>query len=946
MLSISKTHIKDNPKAYTFGFKPVKIESLKQLAVTCNNYSVSIPEYQDGCRNNKNIISMGNYIFIDCDKEGQTESIEDKLQHYNYVKVPSQSNLHYPYKFHFIVPTQKELSANANIYRYQVETFFHQVGITNNDIDTSGSFDIVRQFAPAVVDKYKSEKDNLYYGLTQEEAEELTYINDTGINVPITDDIPEDYKNNSITSITPSIKIDSVKDIEFNTFENIRDNVLDRKKAIYYLGKAVLVDDVEKMIFKTITESTHQYISGFGCPCCNSEHSDSISKPYGFAFINSLGSITIKCTGNACKDNPYYIIPIATDNEITFTKPEIKESHILEAEKFKAKWEGKLGNKSNPMLVENWIQNYSAFDDVIKRNKCSLEAIKYISPSQTGSGKTQQVIDKAISLASTDTKTLIVVLRTEDADLIANQIQDETSSDYVAVYHKRERTQTVNLAEETKLNDYQCLVITHSMFLKHPEIVDDREFIVIDEAINAVNHISISQSNLLLLDYIYKKNKLNNDTVDIIQGLLHSLEHITKTHKNNTVKELWGNTGSVTKIKQVDSICYDVLKDVDFIKIRNKVRGTENQNIAIRNDLIELLDTLPEIFNNWCYVSQSANEICFNTALEIIPTKSVIIMDATATVNSLYHLYSKYKKNLLVLPKLDCRNYMNVTLYTTKGINTGRNTLLSDIKSKIPKYPNYLMDNIMKDLKPDDKVLVVTFKELLPILNTQITVDNIQINNWGNLTGSNAYNDFNKIYLFGLNHKPLEVIRNQHTLAKGFNISFLDNEENKQEIQSLKASDLASEIIQAINRIRCRRTIDNDGNCLPCEVYLTLPDTSEAYLIKQYIEKEMINIKSDDWLFLVDNEITKAKANLCESYLMQLDYISKDGQEVKHEDILTYLGITKEQFRKHIKTNKIYKDTISDSYIISERPILDKKNRLRKSKDLYYFKKYIANKVP
>jgi hypothetical protein len=35
---------------------------------------------------------------------------------------------------------------------------------------------------------------------------------------------------------------------------------------------------------------------------------------------------------------------------------------------------------------------------------------------------------------------------------------------------------------------------------------------------------------------------------------------------------------------------------------------------------------------------------------------------------------------------------------------------------------------------------------------------------------------------------------------------------------------LAVSIIQALNRIRCRKVVDAEGNCAPCKAYLFLPD--------------------------------------------------------------------------------------------------------------------------
>lgn len=933
-ISISNQY-SNNPKNYTYGFTSQEVTSLEHLSELANKFAISTPNYSDGHRNNKNILAGSHYILIDCDEPYQAERIETKIQAYNYVKVPSQSNLHYPYKYHFIIPTQKELSTNLNIFKYQVNMFFNQAGITSEDIDISGSFDIVRQFAPAVVDKYISEKDSFFYGLTEDESEELTVVNDTGLNVPIIENIPEDYINITRTSVTPDKLIDSVN-TDLNTLETIKDNILDRSKSIYYQGIKVSIDDVEAMIFKTITESSHQYISGFGCPCCNQAHTDKPSKPYGFAFINTLGNITIKCTGNACRDNPYYTIPLKFD-ELVSTQIPTEPQHKIQAKEFQNIWETKLLNISNNNLLINWEQNFSAFDKVIANNRLNLSPEKIVIPSQTGSGKSQQIIAQAISLADSNTLSLIVVLRTSDCDVIAKQIQDGTSKDYVAVYHTNQLTEDVSLANRTNIDKYKCLVITHSMFLNHQTLTDNRDFIVIDEAINAINHIEISNSDLITLNKIYKSKKLNSATTQIIEGLTEALSDVSNKLDNNKLKELWGDNGLSIQIDVPDRVCYDVLDGLDFIKIKLSVSGTEIQNKAIGNRLFDLLDSLPYLSKNWCYVSKSANDIKLNTALEIIPNKSIVIMDATASVNSVYKLHSRYKKNLIILPRIDCRNYQNVILYKTKAISTGRNTITNNVNG----YIKSLADNVIKDLQLNDKILVVSFKEVLPELKSYFDGYDIYCDNWGNLTGTNKYNHCNKIYLFGLNHKPMEVIRNNHTLAKGFNTSFLDNADNKQEVQMLKISDLTAEVLQAINRIKCRNTIDIKGNCEPCEVYLTLPNNSseESHLMLDFISREMFSIQIKDWDFIKDNEVILERHNLCECYLETLDYMLTKQEEVKHDNVLYKANISNEQFRKHIKKHITYIKVIASKYTTYEKPRIDRYGRLKKSKDLFYIAK-------
>ena len=39
----------------------------------------------------------------------------------------------------------------------------------------------------------------------------------------------------------------------------------------------------------------------------------------------------------------------------------------------------------------------------------------------------------------------------------------------------------------------------------------------------------------------------------------------------------------------------------------------------------------------------------------------------------------------------------------------------------------------------------------------------------------------------------------------------------------LKTGALVAEVVQAANRIRCRRVVDEEGNCLPCDIFIRVP---------------------------------------------------------------------------------------------------------------------------
>ena len=180
---------------------------------------------------------------------------------------------------------------------------------------------------------------------------------------------------------------------------------------------------------------------------------------------------------------------------------------------FDTHWSRNLGNVSSDNLKLNWSQNFDAFDSCIERNITGGTAVKFIVPSVTGSGKTQQIIHKAIALKGSQVGTLIVVMRTADADIIAHAIQADTDADYVKVFHKNTLTQSVSLSTQADIDNVQCLVVTHEMFRRNQaKIIDNRDFIVIDEALDAITMTSMTSldlDNMIKIVDVKKPKKVN-----------------------------------------------------------------------------------------------------------------------------------------------------------------------------------------------------------------------------------------------------------------------------------------------------------------------------------------------------------------------------------------------------------------------------------------------------
>ena len=70
--------------------------------------------------------------------------------------------------------------------------------------------------------------------------------------------------------------------------------------------------------------------------------------------------------------------------------------------------------------------------------------------------------------------------------------------------------------------------------------------------------------------------------------------------------------------------------------------------------------------------------------------------------------------------------------------------------------------------------------------------------------------------------------------------------------QEMQIKQLSVSLIQAINRIRCRRVVDQKGNCDEADVFVVLPRGEVGQSILSNITTEMPNIKTVEWEYEID----------------------------------------------------------------------------------------------
>jgi hypothetical protein len=105
-------------------------------------------------------------------------------------------------------------------------------------------------------------------------------------------------------------------------------------------------------------------------------------------------------------------------------------------------------------------------------------------------------------------------------------------------------------------------------------------------------------------------------------------------------------------------------------------------------------------------------------------------------------------------------------------------------------------------------------------------------------------------------------------------------------------------IIQAINRICCRRVIDAEGNCPPADIYILLPQDSLGVDILDDIRADMPGLREVPWDFELDGR-TVRKPRAGTSHAKLIEYMERQPcGPVSLSTIQQYFGLTKTALKR------------------------------------------------
>ncbi len=539
---------------------------------------------------------------------------------------------------------------------------------------------------------------------------------------------------------------------------------------------------------------------------------------------------------------------------------------------YKSKWENEFGNVSNSSLETMWSDMFSTFNLTVKKNSIRRRGIVDVSKefkkqhtevfsSTMSSGKSTALLHYlSYGFDTRIHKALIVVELKKTATEFEYSLRDRGA---VAVhsgtdaYTEGDMTYTEVPKRDLEDNlDAPILIITHArlvqMLHKGTEdiVFDNYDLVVIDEEISTYQHIELSYHSIgkHILD-ILKNNFIEDNLIETMFNKLRDRLSKLRDTEGNGVHVI--NKYTEGRDYALDwSTLADRLEDI--IKREGTTLSHSDKKILM-SKVIAFRTISKQGRMKVVYLQKKGNQIGFNVMIDFMPIHiSKVILDGTASINDTYKFLKKHIGDDVVDIKkyhTGVRDFKNMTI-NWYSMPTGKNSLsIDDTKLSKKDYDKKLpvvieglknlVSNTISRFSKEEKVLFIIHKDNAIHLEPLLKGTNYSFLWWGRHVGTNAYKEYNKIVVYGLNYLP----ENTYT-AQYFSTYTARTKLDLAPIDDFKGSRFAVDILQAIMRGAGRKVIDLGGNCsTDVEVILSLPNNPIKNNILARMEDVLPNVK-------------------------------------------------------------------------------------------------------
>jgi len=610
-------------------------------------------------------------------------------------------------------------------------------------------------------------------------------------------------------------------------------------------------------------------------------------------------------------------ITLSGDNPQTGACPLSPETFIVAMTK---RWSD-LGNTASEPLKQNWGSMAAGFSDAIINRDPKWRVFQL----ETGTGKTQGL---CVYAALTITKNLVsptpigmlVVTPTiRQATKIVDTIRSLLPiADAARVQTNHSQNNVSNFAMEAA----DMLVVTHAAYTLGLEGLQVRDYgrwnnfanwahgprrlTIIDEELSGLvqeNQLTAQDINIvlacmnpdLLLQFPTQVRALW-----VIRDAFHHLGiGAARSRANNagTIRDegMWTADGKGRPAFPYPCEMAGLREAISGLPYDRILHGKKSLADRARaaNRIDKTLQHCEAMMKRWCYYHQKGLDATLNSSQLLIPPDfpGPVVLDATASQHLLWVLLQD-RAELVPVPSV--RNYSNVNLHVAlanRGLGKGKMQASGKMRTQ------RLLAELIAGLSPDRRVLLILHKDNKPFaLNCEPGFAAFSVANWRGVNGKNDWHDYDTAVIFGMPYRDEVGFTNMFSALQGpQNDEWLEDRSwgpYPNVHQEMQMGHLVASILQAANRVRCRRMIDVDGNCPPTEIFIILKAGDEGRAILHHIQKEMPGVVVKPWAFELDGPQQRIRKGSFHDAVFAFMQNQPSG-ETKMLDIKKELGIPK-----------------------------------------------------
>jgi hypothetical protein len=195
-------------------------------------------------------------------------------------------------------------------------------------------------------------------------------------------------------------------------------------------------------------------------------------------------------------------------------------------------------------------------------------------------------------------------------------------------------------------------------------------------------------------------------------------------------------------------------------------------------------------------------------------------------------------------------------IHVARASGLGKNAMTARVKERLPRVHRA----IEEAAGTERSVFVCVHKDVEDIIKKKWAETSkfgeISFGHWGAVDGCNTWQDCDTALILGLPYRPQTWATNMFCALQGSqDDAWLRSPEWKQYKnvrREMEQRQMSVSIIQAINRIRSRAVIDEEGRCPSADIFIILPEDAMGTAILDDIRADMPGLDVRTWDFALD----------------------------------------------------------------------------------------------